>query len=91
MCIRDSYSFFTKLIKLHRLPPGENAARFLGVNPYFLNDYNLAKRNYNAGSLARIIGHLRKADTMSKGVNNPSTNSAEILKELTFKILHDPK
>ncbi|MEJ6682023.1 MAG: DNA polymerase III subunit delta [Flavobacteriales bacterium] len=85
------YKYFTRLIKLHRLPPGENAAHFLGVSPYGLNDFNLAKRNYNAGSLARIIGHLRKADTMSKGVNNPSTTAEQILKELTYKILHDPK
>jgi len=85
------YKYFTRLIKLHRLPPGENAAQFLGVSPYGLNDFNLAKRNYNAGSLARIIGHLRKADTMSKGVNNPSTPAEQILKELTYKILHDPK
>lgn len=85
------YSYFTKIIKLHRIPQGENAARFIGVNPYFLNDYNLAKRNYSAGALARIITHLRKADTMSKGVNNPSVGSEDILKELTYKILHDPK
>lgn len=91
LILPNLYIFFTRVIKLHRLPPGENAARFLGVNPYFLNDYNLAKRNYNAGSLARIIGHLRKADTMSKGVDNPSTTTKEILKELTYKILHDPK
>lgn len=85
------YSYFTKIIKLHRLPVGENAARFIGVNPYFLNDYNSAKKNYSAGALARIISHLRKADTMSKGVNNPSVGSEDILKELTYKILHDPK
>ncbi len=91
LILPNLYSYFTKIIKLHRMPAGENAARFLGVNPYFLNDYNTAKKNYNAGALARIIGHLRKADTMSKGVNNTSTSSEEILKELTFKILHDPR
>lgn len=91
LILPNLYSYFTKIIKLHRLPPGENAARFIGVNPYFLNDYNTAKKNYSAGALARIISHLRRADTMSKGVNNPSTSSSEILKELTFKILHDPR
>ncbi len=91
LILPNLYSYFTKLIKLHRMPAGENAARFIGVNPYFLNDYNLAKRNYSAGALARIIGHLREADVKSKGVKNVSTPSVEILQELTYKILHDPR
>jgi len=91
LILPNLYSYFSKLIKLHRIPAGENVARFIGVNPYFLNDYNVAKKNYSAGHLARIIGHLRTADVKSKGVDNPSTPASEILKELTFKILHDPR
>jgi len=91
MILPALYNYFTKVIKLHRLPAGENAARVLGVNPYFLEDYRVAKRNYSAGSLARIIGHLRRADSMSKGVRNVSTSNEEILKELTYKIIYDPR
>ncbi len=91
MILPALYNFFTKLIKLHRLPAGANAAKVLGVNPYFLDDYRVAKRHYSAGSLARVIGHLRTADMKSKGVQNVSTSHAEILKELTYKILHDPR
>jgi len=85
------YTFFTRVIKLHRIPPGGNPNTVLGVSPYAMNDYTTAKRHYSAGALARVITHLRKADTMSKGVDNPSVGSQDILKELTYKILHDPK
>jgi DNA polymerase-3 subunit delta len=91
MILPALYNFFTKLIKLHRLPAGANAAKVLGVNPYFLDDYRVAKKHYSAGSLARVIGHLRIADMKSKGVQNVSTSHADILKELTYKILHDPR
>lgn len=91
MILPALYNFFTKLIKLHRLPAGANASKVLGVSPYFLDDYRMAKPNYSAGSLARVIGHLREADMKSKGVKNVSTPHADLLKELTYKILHDPR
>ena len=38
--------------------------------------------------LFKIFTLLKEYDLKSKGVNNPSTNDIELLKELTFKILH---
>ena len=35
-----------------------------------------------------ILQHLKEYDLKSKGVNNNSTNQTELLKELTYKILH---
>ena len=45
----------------------------------------LYKEYYNTGDLP-IKNHIH--DLKSKGIDNPSTPESELLKELTFKILH---
>jgi DNA polymerase-3 subunit delta len=65
-----------------------NAARALGVNPFFVSDYMKAAANYKPDKLIRIISYLREYDLKSKGVDNVSTSEEDLLKELVFKILH---
>ncbi|MGE0636611.1 MAG: DNA polymerase III subunit delta [Bacteroidia bacterium] len=85
------YGYFTKLIKYHFLkatvPAGQLAAE-MGVNPYFLKDYETAARNYNERKVRQIIGWLREMDVKSKGVDNPSTEHGDLLKEFFFKAMH---
>ena len=64
-----------------------SVAKNLGVNPYFVDDYTSAARNYPMRKVAQIIALLREADVKSKGVGANQTQ-ADILKELLFKILH---
>jgi len=59
----------------------------LGVNPYFVDEYFVAARNYPMRKVAQVIAFLRDADIKSKGVGANQTNE-DILKELLFKILH---
>lgn len=84
------YSHFSKILKVHyakdKTPNG--LASVLGVNPFFVQDYTVAARNYNIKKSVKIIGYLRDYDLKSKGVNNVSTTNGELLKELIFKILH---
>jgi DNA polymerase-3 subunit delta len=82
-------SFFTQLLMYHGLKDKSKAsvARALGVNPYFVDDYVSAARNYPMRKVSQIIGILRDADVKSKGVGANQTQ-ADILKELIFKILH---
>lgn len=63
-------------------------AAVLKVNPFFVKDYQLGARNYSLNKLARIIHYLREADLRSKGVNNASTSTYDLLRELLFKIMH---
>ena len=53
----------------------------IGVNPYFLKQYEQASRFYSKGKLAKIFSYLRQYDLMSKGVNNRSVKDNEILNE----------
>jgi DNA polymerase-3 subunit delta len=62
-------------------------AKTLGVNPYFVDEYFSAARNYPMRKVAQVIAFLRDADLKSKGVGARQTDE-DILKELLFKILH---
>ncbi len=82
-------SFFTQLLMYHGLKDKSkgSVARALGVNPYFVDDYFSAAKNYPMRKVSQVIGLLREADVKSKGVGANQTQR-DILKELLFKILH---
>ena len=85
-------TFFSKVLSLHFLKGLDRASQAskLGVNPYFLSNYEIATRNYPVESLPKIISGIRKADSQSKGIDMaPNTADADILKELIYNILHD--
>ena len=67
-----------------------NVASQLNVSPYFVDEYVLGARNYNAWKTMEIISILREYDAKSKGIDNNNTTSppSELLKELIYKILH---
>mgnify|MGYP006072061845 FL=1 len=81
--------YFTQLLLFHGLKDKSKSAvaRNLGVNPYFVDEYFVAARNYPMRKVAQVIAFLRDADVKSKGVGANQTNE-DILKELLFKILH---
>jgi DNA polymerase-3 subunit delta len=83
-------SFFTQLLQYHGLQSKDkmNVAKSLGVNPYFVNDYVTAAKNYPMRKVSQVIGLLREADLKSKGVGANALPQADILKELLFKIMH---
>ena len=84
------FNFFTKILQYHFVKDKSqrNVAATIGVSPYFVKDYSLAARNYNARKTVHAISLLREYDMKSKGVDNVSTEPGELLKELIFKIMH---
>ena len=80
-------NFFSKVLAYHYVKDKSNAAREIGVSPYFLKDYEQAARNYNLGKTFQVISLLREYDVKSKGVESNAGPGA-LLKELMFKILH---
>ena len=84
------FTFFSNLLMYHYLPDKSQAtvARELGINPYFVKDYQTAARRYPAGKVFLIMGYLRETDARLKGINNPSAKDADLWKELVFKIMH---
>ena len=84
-------AFFRKILIYHSIENKSDrnlVAQKLGVNPYFLNDYQNAARNFNIEKAIRIIALMREYDLRSKGARGGSTGNGELLRELTYKILH---
>lgn len=90
MVLSSLFGYFSKILKYHFLQDKSKfaAAQALGVNPYFVEGYARAAANYGSLKLKHIFSYLKEYDLKSKGVNNSSINSGELLKELVFKILH---
>ena len=83
------YSFFTQLLKYHGLSDlsPKNIASTLGVNPYFVNEYQIAAKNYPMKKVSMVISNLRELDLKSKGVNAQNMSHQDLLKELLIKIM----
>lgn len=86
------YSYFVKLLVYHnqvkKLTKSELSSK-MGINPYFMTDYETLAKNYSYGKSVEIISILKEYDLKSKGVDSPaSTSGGELLKEMIFKILH---
>jgi len=84
-------TFFTKVLSFHALKglDRNSLAGKLGVNPYFLVQYETAAKNFPMTQIPGIISQIRLADVQSKGVDiGPNTQDFDIMKELIYKILH---
>lgn len=84
------FNFFANVLLYHSLQDKSqyNVASVLKINPYFVNDYASAARNYPQEKVIKIIHSIREADAQQKGIGNVSTDEGEILRLLVFKILH---
>jgi len=85
------YAYFCKILIFHQLADKNNTrevAAALSVNPYFLNDYKMAARNYSSAKLVQIISLLRKYDGKIKGIDAGSASEGDLSRELLFHILH---
>jgi len=83
------FGFFSQLLQLHGMSDKNprSVASALKVNPYFVNEYLEAARNYPMKKVSYIIGVLREFDVKSKGVGASAVPQGDLLKELLVKIL----
>lgn len=90
MIIGTLGSFFNKLLQYHysRDKSQQSIASLIKVSPYFVRQYESAAKRYDRRQVVGIIGLLREFDAKSKGVENVSTGNDELLRELTYRILH---
>ena len=84
------FGFFIKILKYHGLKDRnpKNVAAVLGVNPFFLKDYDLALKNYPMRKVSQIVGALRDVDVKSKGVGANALPQSDLLREMLFKIFN---
>ncbi|MEK8179501.1 DNA polymerase III subunit delta [Flavobacterium buctense] len=82
------FSFFSALLLYHGLKDKSptNVARVLKVNPYFVNDYIGAARNYPMKKISSIVATLRNVDVKGKGVGAANLEEADLYKEMLTSI-----
>ena len=87
--IATLYSFFTKLMTLHTVSDRnpKTLSRAIGVNPYFLDDYVTAAKNFPMRRISGVFQTLRIMDTKSKGVD-ANLKPKDLYNELIFRILN---
>lgn len=84
-------AYFIRLLKYHYLSDKspQNIAKVLGVNPYFVREYDTAARNFNMRKTFDIISILREYDLKCKGLDvSPHVTHGELMREMVFKILN---
>jgi len=84
------YNFFRDLFIYHSLNDKSqySAAKSLGVNPYFIKEFQIAATKYPMKKVSKIINYLKTADLQSKGINARNIPQKDILNELLYKIMH---
>jgi len=82
------HSFFTQLLQYHGMNDHnpKNVATVLGINPYFVQEYQIAAKNYPMKKVSSIIADLRELDMKGKGVG-ANLSQEDLLKELLVKII----
>ncbi|WP_258104969.1 DNA polymerase III subunit delta [Marinoscillum sp. MHG1-6] len=90
LIISNLYQYFVKLLILHQNGARDKneAARLIGVNPFFAGEYLQAARNFPLPTVVKNIQAIHKADLQSKGIGSASMKEGDILIELMFNLLH---
>jgi DNA polymerase-3 subunit delta len=90
MLLGGMYRYFSRLYLcyLHPHASDRELASLTGIPPFAIKDNRAAMRNYSKQDVEAIVNLLHEYDLRSKGVNNANTASGELLKEMTWRILH---
>ena len=94
MAVSALYTHFYRILKYGALlmknqhPANDQKAKVLGVNPYFFSEYDAAARNYPLKKCMAVIALLKEYDYKGKGGDVGEATAAELIVELTAKILN---
>ena len=93
MAVATLYQHFNRILRYHALlqagQGGDSAAKakVLGVNPYFFKEYDAAVKKYSLKQAMRVVSLLSDYDFKGKGGEVGEAAPADLLVELTTKIL----
>ena len=94
MAVSMLYTHFNRILRYHALiqagqgGDGAAKAKILGVNPYFFKEYDAAVKKYSLKQTMRVISLLNDYDFKGKGGEVGEATPADLLVELTTKILN---
>ena len=93
MAISALYIHFYRILKYGALlmsNPGagnDQKVKVLGVNPYFISEYDTAVRNYPVKKAMAAVALLKEYDYKGKGGDVGEATGAQLMVELTAKLL----
>jgi DNA polymerase-3 subunit delta len=84
------FGFFIQLLKYHGLKDKtpKNVASVLGINPFFMKEYDIALKNYPMKKVSQIVASLRDIDVKSKGIGANALSQSDLLREMLYKIFN---
>lgn len=94
MAVSAIYTHFYRILKyeaaLLKNPrmDQQQRASILGVNPFFMKEYDAAVRNYPLASVMTVMSLLCEFDYLGKGGDGGATDPGKLLIELISKILN---
>jgi DNA polymerase-3 subunit delta len=90
MVVSNLYNHFSRLMKIHFLQnkSKEAIASALRVHPFVAGQMLNSAQIYNPKKIAANIAILHEYDLKSKGINNSSFTHGQLMKEMTFKLMH---
>lgn len=83
-------NYFYQILQYQTLDgrmPHDEVAKSMGVNPYFLQEFQRASARYPLRNIPQIFTWLRYIDMMSKGYYGETPPQEELLKELIVRIV----
>lgn len=88
MSISLLYNFYAKLLLYHSLSDKSRAPKVLGINPYFIKEYQTAAQIYPMKRVSGIITSIRTIDMKSKGLGTVPLAPKDLLQELLLAIFN---
>ena len=94
MAVAALYTHFYRILKYSALlmrdprPTNDQKVKVLAVSPYFFKEYDAAVRNYPLKKCMAVIALLKEYDYKGKGGDVGEATAAELMLELTAKILN---
>ena len=94
MAVSALYTHFYRILKYGALlmsdprPGNDKKAKVLGVNPFFFSEYDMAVRNYPVKKCMAAIALLKEYDYKGKGGDVGEATDAQLMVELTAKLLN---
>lgn len=90
MVVSNLFNHFARLMKIHFL---ENKAKdavagALKVHPFVASQLLNSAKIYNPKKIAANIAILHEFDLKSKGIGNSSFTHGQLMKEMTFRLMH---
>ena len=94
MAVSALFTHYCRILKYGALlmanprPGNDQKAKVLGVNPYFFSEYDTAVRNYPVKKCMAAIALLKEYDYKGKGGDSGEATDAQLMVELTAKLLN---